>query len=369
MSLTVCLAASALGYEQGGGHLWAYLNWALGLREGGCEVVWLEQAPETGAAELGRHFDALRRDLAPFGLAGRIALHAPAERLPDGAIDAGDLEGVDLLLNLAYEVPGALLAASRRSAFVDIDPGMTQLWLAGGLLRRQRHDVYFTVGEGVADGTAGVDRLGIEWRHTPPCVSLEQWPACDPVDGPYTTVTHWWGGEESVGGASIENSKRAAWAPLLDLPRSSPVPLELALGGLEDEPERRSLQSKGWTVRDAWQVAGDPRAFREYVASSRGELSAAKPAYVRLRTGWFSDRSACYLASGRPAIVQWTGASRFLDGGEGVLRFQTPAQAARALLTVEADYERHATRARELAEQHLDARKVVSRVLEQTLDE
>jgi hypothetical protein len=368
--LTVCLAASALGYERGGGHLWAYLNWALGLRQLDCDVIWLEEARDTTAQKLARQFAVLRRQLEPFGLADRIALHGWAGRLPAGALGADALDSAELLLNMAYEEPELLPVRFPRSALIDIDPGMTQLWLSAGELALFPHDVYFTVGEGVADGTARVDRTGVEWRHTPPCVCLEQWPACPSTDGPYTTVTHWWGYEDEdwveLDGRWIENTKREAWTPFLELPSRTGVPLELALGGLDDASEQR-LSARGWTVRDAWKVAGDPLAFRAYVAGSRGEFSAAKPVTVMLRTGWFSDRSACYLASGRPVVLQWTGHSRFLDGGEGVVRFRTVAEAARALRAVEADYELHAARARELAEQHLDARRVVSRVLEQAL--
>jgi hypothetical protein len=272
---------------------------------------------------------------------------------------------------MAYEEPAKLPFRARRSALIDLDPGMTQLWAAAGDLPLPPQDVYFTVGEGIADGTARVHDLGIEWRHTPPCVCLEEWPRCEPLAGAYTTVSNWWAtpGEDWVelDGRWIENTKRRAWEPFLQLPRRSSVRLELALGGLTRGPELRLLREHGWEVRDAWKVAGDPHAFRTYIASSRGELSAAKPLTVSLRTGWLSDRSACYLASGRPVIVQCTGPSRFLDGREGLLRFRTAEEAVQALGAVEHDYARHATRARELAEQHLDARAVAGRVLEDAL--
>lgn len=170
MPVTVCLAASTLAYEHGGGHLWACLNWALGLRKLDCEVIWLEEAPETTAEELARQVAALRRQLEPFGLADHVALHGWEAGLPLGALGADALEGAELLLNMAYEDPGLLPVRFPRSALIDIDPGMTQLWLAAGELATSPHDVYFTVGEGVADGTAHVERMGIEWHYTPPCV-------------------------------------------------------------------------------------------------------------------------------------------------------------------------------------------------------
>jgi hypothetical protein len=362
MTVTVCLAANALGYERGGGHLWAYLNWALGLRELNCEVIWLERRPDAPAEAVDRQLASLRRQLEPFGLAGSVVLYRAAAAAPNPeALQA------DLLLNLAYDLPERLVAHFPRSAMVDIDPGMTQLWLTGGQLELARHDVHFTVGEGVADGSALVDDDDRGWMHTPPCVSLAHWPRASGAGDAYTTVTHWWADEDEdwieIGGSWLENTKRMAWEPLLELPRSTAATLELALGGVEEESELQTLRTGGWRVRDAWRVAGDPQRFRSYVAGSRGELSAAKPAYVQLQTGWFSDRSACYLASGRPAVLQWTGRSRFLPEDEGVLRFRDAEQAARALATVESDYEHHSQRARELAEEHLDARRVVGRVL------
>ena len=155
--------------------------------------------------------------------------------------------------------------------------------------------------------------------------------------------------------------------PFLDLPARTCARLELALGGLTHGPELSRLQRHGWRVRDAWRAAGDVRAFRAYVSRSRGEFSVAKPVTVSLQTGWFSDRSACYLASGRPVVVQWTGHSRFLDEGEGVLRFRDLAEAANALHSIESDYERHAARARAFAEQYLDAKIVAAHVLEEAL--
>lgn len=367
MPLRIALACSALGYEQGAGHLWAFLNWALGLRAMGCEVTWLEEDPGVAEPDLERMVTALQAQLRPYGLEDCIALRGPETVRRVGARRGGDRAvGGDLLLNMSYDVPGWLLERFARSALLDIDPGATQLWMATGALEIAAHDAYLTVGEGVAAGTARVPDAGVRWHHMPPCVSLEHWPPERVRGEAYTTITHWWGDEDwiELDGAWVENSKRSAYAKLDGLPRVCGVPLELALGGLDDEPEVARLRALGWRVADAWEVAATPQAYRAYVAGSRGELGAAKPAYTRLQTGWFSDRTACYLASGRPAIVQWTGPSEFLPSDEGVLRFRTPDEAAAAIASVEEDYERHAGAARAVAETHLDARKVTERLLE-----
>src|SRR5881398_961880 len=127
--------------------------------------------------------------------------------------------------------------------------------------------------------------------------------------------------------------------------------------------------ARGWSLRDAWDVSATPEQYRAYIQRSRGEFSCAKPTYVKLATGWVSDRTACYLASGKPAVVQHTGPSRFLPDADGLFRFRNMDEAARALAQVESDYERHCRLARALAEEYFDARRVVGRMLEQALAE
>ena len=205
--------------------------------------------------------------------------------------------------------------------------------------------------------------------YVPPCVSLSAWPqSAAPSGGSYTTVSHWWsdGADVELDGSWLDNSKRTAFAPILDVAARADVPLELALGGLDDVDERSRLQAHGWQVSDAAASAGSPAAFARFVRRSRGELSAAKPSYVAMRTGWLSDRSVCYLASGRPAIVQDTG-GELGHTGHGLLRFNDASGALAALADVEADYPAHCRAARELAEHALDGRRTVERLLERLL--
>src|SRR5437867_10352945 len=127
------------------------------------------------------------------------------------------------------------------------------------------------------------------------------------------------------------------------------------------------LERKGWRLREAWDVTATPEAYRAYVQRSRGEFSCAKPAYVSLDTAWVSDRTLCYLASGKPAVVQHTGPSRWLPSGEGLFRFRNMDEAAGALAAAEADYDRHCRSARALVEEYCDGRRVVEHVLERAL--
>ena len=164
------------------------------------------------------------------------------------------------------------------------------------------------------------------------------------------------------------NDKRAAFLDYADLPLRTSTPLELALClAPGDEEECRLLEERGWKVRHSWTVSSGPEQYRAYIQQSRGEFSVVKPSCVWLNNAWISDRTLCYLASAKPAVVQHTGPSRFLPDSEGLLRFRTLEEAALALSAVEADYEEHCRLARELAEEHFDAQKVVGRVLERAL--
>ena len=165
------------------------------------------------------------------------------------------------------------------------------------------------------------------------------------------------------------NDKRSGFLPFLDLPRRTTQPLELALCLAPDEQdERQRLQDQGWCVRHAHEVASTPQDYKRYIQASRGEFSCAKPSCVRLQNAWISDRTLCYLASGKPAVVQHTGPSRFLPDADGLFRFHDAAGAAAALERVAADYGRQCRQARALAEEHFDARQVVGRILERVLD-
>jgi phosphotransferase family enzyme len=377
VSVTVCLApANTIAYPNGGGHLWVYLQWALGLRALGCRVIWLEVIdPTEPVEETARKVGALRRHLAPWGLAEAIALSSPdGAPLPrDVAGPFPDLEAAvdaDLLLNLWHSLPAAIVRRFRRTALIDTDPGLLQIWMTTGTIRAAPHDTYFSIGETVGTPAARFPDCGLRWLYTPPPVFLPEWPPLPP-DGAasYTTVAHWWGGTFEFNGSTFCNEKRVAFLEYLDLPTRAPVQLELAVCLAEYYEEYRQLMApKGWTLREAWDVSSTPEQYRAYVHGSRGEFSCAKPAYVTLDTAWVSDRTLCYLASGRPAVVQHTGPSRLLPDADGLFRFRNIDDAVNALAAAEADYERHCRQARALAEEHFDARRVVASVLERALD-
>jgi hypothetical protein len=275
--------------------------------------------------------------------------------------------GSDLLLDFRYDLPASTVKLFRRSAAVDIDPGLLQFAIKRGLMPLAPHDIYFTIGE--ETGPDATDN-GRKWHHTTPCVSLDHWPlAGTPAGAPFTTVSHWYADEwmEEGDGSFYKNDKRAGFESFLEIPTLAPGPFELALNLDGDLAEQQALEAKGWRVREAHNVAASPLQFQQYVQSSRGEFSCCKPSYAKLQTCWLSDRSPCYLASGKPVVVQHTGSSRFLPDAAGLFRFRTVGEAIQHLKTVEDDYDRHSRLARKLAEEYFDAGKVVRAVLERAL--
>ena len=372
MSITVCIApAKTLDYPQGGGHLWAYLNWALGLRALGCQVIWLEAITRPISADTIRNnVAALKLRLERYGLVNCLALHSSTNETlpPDVTSDCLNLDAAtaaDLLLELRYDTPSNIVERFRRSALIDLDPGLLQLWISKGQICLAPHDTYFTIGETVGQPGSRVPHMGLKWIYTPPCVVLDWWPThAATTKAAFTTVAHWYAGGWLQDEAYLDD-KRSGFLPFLDLPLFTRQPLELALD-LRPEDEQ-TLKCRGWHLVDAHTVASTPWDYQHYIRDSFGEFSCTKPAYVSLETAWVSDRTLCYLASGKPAVVQHTGESRFLPDSAGLFRFRDIKEAAQSIDRVVIDYENQCKLARNLAEEYFDARKVVATVLERAL--
>jgi hypothetical protein len=378
MSATICLVANCIGYPEGGGHLWVYLNWALGLRALGCRLVWMERVGGPGGIRPGQapaQLVALKKRLERYGLTETVALCSwSGEPLPPevrtNCLDLHAATDADLLLNFEYTLPETVVGRFRRSALMDIDPGLLQVWIAQSDICLARHDVYFTTGETVGQPGAKFPDVGLPWYYVPPCVALDFWPVTPaPVDAPFTTVSHWYAQEwVDDGGEGYANDKRSGFLPYLDLPSHTRQPLELTLCfGDGDEDEREDLLRRGWRVRESGEISSTPWEYQQYLQGSRGEFSCAKPSTVRMQNAWVSDRTLCYLASGKPAVVQHTGPSEFLPDAAGLFRFRTLEEAARHLDAVAVDYDRQCRLARALVEHYFDARKVAARVLEHSL--
>jgi hypothetical protein len=376
MSITVCIApVRTLEYTEGGGHLWEYLNWALGLRALGCNVIWLESvAANSSVAKVQANVSALKLRLERYGLVNCLALYSSDEKSPVdanamGCLDLDAAARADLLLEFRYDTPLHVVKRFRRTALLDIDPGLSQAWISKGRINLTPHDFYFTTGETVGQRGTSIPDLGLNWIYTSPCVALDWWPVREATaEAPFTTVAHWYAGGwlEDDALAHLDD-KRSGFLPFLDMPELIEHAFQLALDLLPDDEQRRALECRGWSVVDAHRVASTPWNYQHYIQDSFGEFSCAKPACLKLENAWLSNRTLCYLASGKPAVVQHTGTSRFLPDDSGLFRFRGLPEAARCVKQAVGDYENHCKFARSLAEEYFDAMQVTGALIERAL--
>ncbi len=369
---TVIVSGAIANKPFNGGAAWTRLNWALGFRRLGWTVYFVEQLHE--AAEHTEHLTYFRQIMEAFGLSQTSALLNHEGCVIVGPSEAELLavaEGAELLINITGHLRHEpLLRRIGYKVYVDLDPGFTQFWHADpqSAFRLQDHDAYFTVGENIGTRECSIPTDGIRWRPTRQPVVLEEWPAVDGCVGErFTTVGSWRGpyGPVEAGGRTF-GLKVHEFRKFLELPQRCGRAFELALDiHPADGKDLERLRRHGWTVVDPKVVAGDPERFRRYVQGSRAEFSVAQGVYVETNSGWFSDRTARYLASGKPALVQDTGFSRTLPVGEGLLAFRTLDEAVAGAEAIARDYARHSRAARAIAEAHFDSDKVLGRLLEE----
>jgi hypothetical protein len=379
---TVVLAG-ALAQRPGiGGHAWVFRNWLAGLGGLGYDVVFVDRLEPhmvddpAAPPEASRQWAWLEDVMNGAGMAGRFALLYDGGRRCLGLDRAAVVERcrrATVLFNvMGYLDDEGLLGVARRRVFVDIDPGFPQFWRTLGLHDAfAGHDAFVTVGANVGRPGCAVPDCGLEWIPTLPPVDLAQWPEGPPLAGPaaarLTSVATWrgpFGPVEHDGttyGLRVHEFRRFA-----DLPAAVPhAALEVALDADgADGPDVTRLEDAGWRIVDPRAVAGDPVSYRAYVAGSAGEFLVAKQMYVRTGGGWVSDRSACYLASGRPVVAQDTGLAGHLPVGEGLLTFTDPDGAAAAVAEVTGNASRHGKAARHLAAEYFDAATVLRSLLD-----
>ena len=366
-----------------GGVAWDYLQYVLGLVDLGHDVYYVEDTgewpynPTEGGVSETCDFNVayLRTLMERFGLGERWAYRFPWRSqwfgLPDRRREEV-LASADLLINVSgtLERPEAYRHIPRL-AYIDSDPVFTQVRLAmdPGPFRAliDRHDVHFSFGETLAQ--ADVPASGHTWRPTRQPVVLAQWPVRVSARDVFTTVMNW----TSYAALGFEGrsygQKDVELMRFVDLPGMvAPNVLELAINeGKTDRTPRDFLASKGWQLVQPAEVCPDFDAYRDYVCSSKAEWSIAKHGYVAGAAGWFSCRSACYLAAGKPVVVQDTGFPAVLPTGEGLLTFTTPVEAAESIRAVVGDHARHASAARAIAETYFDAKVVLTRLVDEAM--
>jgi hypothetical protein len=362
-------AHNVVNYPEGGGHFWVYMQYVRGLRSAGCDVWWLEEFRPTEERQRDQErVSVFSQRLARYGMDGKFLLYTnEGAYLGRGVSEAEAIfSDTDLLLNFHQAIQPRMLAQFRRTALVDIDPGLLQFWISHGQLSVAPHDLYFTTGETVGRPGAKFSDCGLPWIPIRPPVALDLWPCVSELKSDaFTTVSSWWADEWVSDGLEVyDNTKRAQFLEFVGLPRKRSQRLELALClGEADTEDCHLLQTNGWRVRHAFEVAGTPEDYQRYVQSSRGEFSCAKTSCMKFQNAWVSDRSLCYLASGRPVVVQHTGPSKILPDRLGMLRFSTVAEAADCLNEAAANYSLHSRAARELTEAFFDARRVAEQIL------
>jgi hypothetical protein len=332
-------------YPTGGGNFWVPLQYVLGLRAMGVEAYWLELLwPQADVARARRFLSAFQRHVEALGVADWVTVvffpdnerddpPGREESFGDSAHDPWTRARAGVLLNLAHSVPARMRGRFGRTALFDIDPGPFQLLARDTDLGVGSHDAYLTIGQNLGAPDCPVPLGDVPWQRVGPAVHLPAWPVQPALQAArYTTVTQWWSDAWTVLGREvIEGHKRMSFLRILELPRRVPVPLELAANIHHEETEDRKLLTReGRHLADPALVTGTPEAFRRYVQQSRGEFGCAKPSYVRTRPGWVSDRTVCYLASGRPCVVEATGVENHLPSSSGLRFFRTLDEARNA---------------------------------------
>jgi GT2 family glycosyltransferase len=366
------------------GVVWQNLHYLLGFERLGCDAYYVEthaRTPSMLMSDKGDDSSALAAEyiaaiMRRFGLADRWAFRALHDDGSCFGMSELELErlyaSADLLLNLhGGTQPLPELAAGGRLVYLETDPVQLQLELHHGVPETleflEPHSAFFTFAENWAGADCGLpaqDRFPFVPTRQP--VVLDLWPdrGAHPADL-YTTIGNWrqeWR-DVTYAGERYTWSKHHEFLHHLDLPRRSGAAFELALSSCE-ESDRELLRGHGWRVRDGLEVSRGIDAYRDYVGASRGEFTVAKDQNVRLRTGWFSDRSATYLASGRPVVTQDTGFGAALPTGAGLLAFDSPEGAVEAIERVDADYSIHSYAAHDLAREYFDHAVVLGALLE-----
>jgi hypothetical protein len=378
--LRILVSGMIAGDPHQGGATWAVLQYLIGLRALGHRVSFVEPLSPTAlrpsgaslaASTSARYFDTVveRYGLSEQGaallVAGSRETHGCTyERLREIAAEA------DLLINIAGLLEDeALLGPIEHRVYLDLDPAFTQLWHAvdGIDMRFGTHTHFVTIGQAIGQPGCGVPECGRRWITTRQPVVLSEWPVARGArHDALTTVGHWRGYGSVQHDGVFYGQKAHSLRPYYRLPTLTAERFLLALAiHPEEVKDLQALHDNGWGLCDPADVAATPWDYQSFIQQSKAEFGIAKSGYVLSRCGWFSDRSVCYLASGRPVLAQDTGFGAFLPTGQGLFCFDSIEQVLDGIEAINADYDRHAAAARELAVDYFDSSIVLTRLIEQ----
>jgi hypothetical protein len=364
-----------------GGMAWHHLQYVVGLARLGHDVLFLEESedfpscynpvtnevgsnPSYGLQFAQSAFERLGvGECWSFYDAPQQTWHGPAA---DRVLRSCGV--ADLLINISGVNPiRPWLAKIPVRVLIDTDPAFTQIRHITSNPARSRaaqHNAFFSFAESIESGESTIPDDGFPWQATRQPVVLDLWPVSDgPTSAPFTTVMQW----ESYPAIEFDGRRFGMKSESFDIIRQLPgrvaVPLEIALGCREGSI-RRDLRELGWRLVDPLAVTRDPWTYQEYLQNSLGEFSVAKHGYVVSRSGWFSEKTACYLATGRPAVVQDTGFSRHITCGAGLWAFHDAESAIDAIENVEKNYQKECRIAREIADEYFNSQKVLNSILD-----
>lgn len=365
------------------GVIWQLLHHLVALRRLGLDVYYIEDhgawvydpLADTVSSDPTANLKLLGAALERFGFGGRWSfLDAESgQYLGMGRERCRQLLAeADAVVNLcAATEPREEHLGTRCLVYLETDPGTFQTHYARGAAYAvriaQAHRLFFTYAANIGQPDCLLPTGGLRWHPTRPPVLLDQWPAqsASSAAAAFTTIGTWRnkGNDVEIGGRTHYWSKHVNFAKMLDVPRRAGQAVELATD-LTSGPDYELALKGGFSFRPVVPMSLDIDSYRAYISSSRGEFTVAKDLYVGTRSGWFSDRTACYLAAGRPVVTQYTGFEKFLPTGAGLLGFDDAASAAEALRAVNADYPRQARAAREIAHEYFDAERLLDEIAE-----
>jgi len=367
-----------------GGLVWHHLQYVLGLLKLGHDVIFFEDSddyascynPRTGEVdtnpEYGLHFiDKVFRRL---NLKNRWAYYDAHTSRWLGKTEAEMFDffaSTDVLLNVSgVNLLRDWLLAIPRRAFIDTDPAFTQIRHLTDKNARElagRHNHFFTFGENYGRSDCSIPEDGLMWKPTRQPLVIDCWQVSKGVqNGSWTTVMQWDSYQTLKYDGKTYGMKSASFDEYVDLPQMSGEKFELAIGS--PNAPRELLQSKGWKTINPLVPTRTPGTYQKYIQNSKAEWTVAKQGYISSRSGWFSERSAAYLASGRPVLTEETGFSRFIEIGAGLLAFSTKEETLAGIKQINSDYDKHCKIAREIAASYFSHKKILSELLNNILN-
>jgi hypothetical protein len=376
--LTILMSGMIAAEPWQGGATWAVLQYVLGLARLGHRVYLVEPIPaaairpRSSTLEASENAAYFRRVISDFNLTGQAALLMAGSHNTWG-MSYTELSEIARRAHLLINISGMLCEESLMShipvrVYLDLDPAFNQLWseVQGIDMRFAGHTHFVTIGQGLGEPSCPVPTCGLPWLKTRQPIVLDRWPAASHLAyNALTTVGNWRGYGSIEYQGVVYGQKAHSLRLFLRLPQLTREKFLLAMAIHPGETkDLTALTNGGWQLLDPARVAHTPASYQQFIQGSKAEFGIAKSGYAASNCGWFSDRSVCYLASGRPVIAQETGFTRYLPTGEGLFAFKCEADVLGAIEELRAHYDKHSAKAQAIAAEYFDSDQVLGRLLE-----